>query len=122
MAKYLLSSAAEGPDDGANERGIQIKIHKGKRKPKKRRVQPGTGRLTPGGGGTGGRKPEKPGGGRGGGARPNGPGGAGGPGAGDDEVPTEFQLENLRAVPVGARGVAREVRLYLTCLKKENLR
>lgn len=118
LAKYLFSSAAEGPDDGANERGIQIKIQKGKRKPKKRRVQPGSGRLTPGGGGTGGRKPEKPGGGGGGGARPNGPGGAGGPGGGDDEVPTEFQLENLRAVPVGARGVAREVRLYFDLFEK----
>ena len=112
LAKYLFSAAADGPDDGANERGTQIKIQKGKRKPKTRRVQPGTGRLTPGGGGTGGRNPKKPGSGGGGGLRPNGPGGTGGPGGDDNEVPAEFQLENLRAVPVGARGQAREVKLF----------
>ena len=112
LAKYLFSAAAEGPDDGANERGTQIKIQKGKRKPKRRHVQPGTGRLVPGGGGTGGRNPKQPGGGGGDGARPTDPGGSSGPGGNDDEVPAEFQLENLRAVPLGARGVAREVKLF----------
>ena len=121
LAKYLFSSAAEGPDDGANERGIQIKIHKGKRKPKKRRIQPGTGRLTPGGGRTGGRKPENPGSGRRGGARPNGPGGSGGPGGAITKFQQNFSLKTYEQCLSALEAWREKCGFILTCLKKENL-
>ena len=112
LAKYLLSASDEGVDDGANERGTRIRINKGRARAKNRRSQPGPGRKVPGGGGTGGRKPIGPGGGGGSGGRGNGPGETDGPGGDELPVPASFQLENLRAVPIGARGSASQVKLF----------
>lgn len=112
LAKYLLSASDEGVDDGANERGTRIKVHKGRARAKNRRSQPGPGRKVPGGGGTGGRKPIGPGGGGGSGGRGNGPGETDGPGGDRLPVPASLQLENLRAVPIGARGSASQVKLF----------
>lgn len=111
LAKYLFSASSDGTDQGAEERGSRIKILKGSNNGKRRRVMPGPGRDIPGNGGSGGRKSQENGkGGRGG--SDNVRGKNGGPGGDGDPVSASFQLENLRVVPIGARGNAPQVIVY----------